>query len=799
MRKFSKLKSNFSSNPENSFKLLQSSKFPDFGINLQKYEHGSLKTVHNHLSCQDPQNTLCFTFRNSPSNNSGLAHITERLVLSGSHKYPVRDPFSNMKSRSIANQLGSMTNPDSTTFYFATPNKQDYLNLLDVFAESVFNPMLSYSDFMSEGLRMTFSEAGDVSSNLIYKGKVYEDMMGYTSSGEGIFLETLKNSLLKGTSYSFNTGGNPLEISKVSYPDVKLFHSEIYHPSNCSIYSYGSFEAEAIQDYFTQTKTFQKKEFLDMQSTYPQGAPTIQGPIRIHESKPKSLDSLIEGRDAIFGTAFLCNKIGENPLEDIALNILSYLLFETPQSPIYHHILSTGISDGYCPGYGFDSSLKYGYFTIGLKNVEDSKIEEFESQIYAILEDIVVHGFDPTFLESSLHTIEIGSKVQRKDFGLALFESMSGALNLGEAEVVDQVLSVGESIRMIRDKMDQKYFEKLIEKYILKNERRVFLELKTDPKFKNETENLIFQKLKDKKRNMDPEQRKDVVRENAIFKQEMEILQDISILPTLGLEDIPNKSVQQYNVQNTEIFGIKTMLFETKTNKICHIKVKFDLKNLDQSQMVYIYMLELFYNQINPYGYHNNEFQELVSQNMAYLNYDVEYEGATSDPSIMEGNIILSFACLESKLEKSFELISALLTEPNFQDFGQLSTLIRYYTSSSANHIVQNATEYAVGFGGSSFNPASQFFSRLRLNQQFCSIGSQMLNGQNLKQILIQIGGDLSSVMRQIMKKDLITYSVHSESGPIQNKICKKLEILSRNIKSIYRGKISLYQRYFIF
>lgn len=45
------------------------------------------------------------------------------------------------------------------------------------------------------------------------------------------------------------------------------------------------------------------------------------------------------------------------------------LLFEFPNSPFYSKFLETGKAGGYSSGYGFEASIKYPIFNIGLKNI----------------------------------------------------------------------------------------------------------------------------------------------------------------------------------------------------------------------------------------------------------------------------------------------------------------------------------------------------------------------------------------------------------------------------------------------
>jgi Zn-dependent M16 (insulinase) family peptidase len=79
--------------------------------------------------------------------NTGVAHILEHTVLCGSRKYPVRDPFFKMMNRSLATFMNAYTANDWTMYLFSTLNEKDYYNLMSVYLDSVFHPLLRILDF----------------------------------------------------------------------------------------------------------------------------------------------------------------------------------------------------------------------------------------------------------------------------------------------------------------------------------------------------------------------------------------------------------------------------------------------------------------------------------------------------------------------------------------------------------------------------------------------------------------------------------------------------------------------------
>ena len=74
--------------------------------------------------------------------------------------------------------MDAWTGSDFTMYPFSTSNEKDYQNLLNVYMDATFNPLLTKSDFDFEGHRLEFSQKEDLNSPLEYKGIVYNQMKG---------------------------------------------------------------------------------------------------------------------------------------------------------------------------------------------------------------------------------------------------------------------------------------------------------------------------------------------------------------------------------------------------------------------------------------------------------------------------------------------------------------------------------------------------------------------------------------------------------------------------------------------
>ena len=123
-------------------------------------------------------------------NDSGTAHIIEHSVLCGSEKYPLKEPFVELIKSSMNTFLNAMTYPDKTLYPVASKNDADFKNLVDVYCDAVFNPLIKSNPytFYQEGWHYHLENEEDP---LTINGVVYNEMKGVFSDAEEIMMRNV--------------------------------------------------------------------------------------------------------------------------------------------------------------------------------------------------------------------------------------------------------------------------------------------------------------------------------------------------------------------------------------------------------------------------------------------------------------------------------------------------------------------------------------------------------------------------------------------------------------------------------
>ena len=123
-------------------------------------EHSATGARHVHISNDDSENTFGVAFKTVPADSTGVAHILEHTALCGSKKFPVRDPFFSMIKRSLNTFMNAFTSSDWTMYPFSTQNQKDFYNLMEVYLDAAFYPLLDELSFRQEGHRLEIEEDG---------------------------------------------------------------------------------------------------------------------------------------------------------------------------------------------------------------------------------------------------------------------------------------------------------------------------------------------------------------------------------------------------------------------------------------------------------------------------------------------------------------------------------------------------------------------------------------------------------------------------------------------------------------
>ncbi|HRW62773.1 MAG TPA: hypothetical protein P5132_04760, partial [Bacteroidales bacterium] len=225
-------------NSYNGFKLIEQRFVDEVNANCLFFIHEKSGAHLLKIAADDANKLFSVSFKTTPTTDYGTPHIMEHSVLNGSKNFPVKSPFDVLVKGSLNTFLNAMTGSDFTTYPVASMNDKDYFNLMHVYLDAVFNPLL-HSDpkiLKQEGWH---HELDDVNGEIVYKGVVYNEMKGAFSSPTRELSYQAYKILFPDNTYGVSSGGYPAAIPGLTYEYFKEFHETYYHPSNSFVMLYG--------------------------------------------------------------------------------------------------------------------------------------------------------------------------------------------------------------------------------------------------------------------------------------------------------------------------------------------------------------------------------------------------------------------------------------------------------------------------------------------------------------------------------------------------------------------------------
>jgi len=217
-----------------AFEPVRQQRVESLNLEVQEFRHRETGAMHFHLAAENSENVFLVALRTVPEDSTGVAHILEHTALCGSERYPVRDPFFMMLRRSLNTFMNAFTSSDWTAYPFASQNRKDFNNLLEVYLDAVFFSRLDPLDFAQEGHRVEFAEADNPQSELVFKGVVFNEMKGAMSSIPSVLWGKLCEHLFPTTTYHYNSGGEPENIPDLSYDELSLSIAATITPATLS-------------------------------------------------------------------------------------------------------------------------------------------------------------------------------------------------------------------------------------------------------------------------------------------------------------------------------------------------------------------------------------------------------------------------------------------------------------------------------------------------------------------------------------------------------------------------------------
>ena len=674
---------------------------------LMEHEKSGARLLY--LASDDDNKVFSISFRTPPADDTGVAHILEHSSLCGSRKYHLKEPFVELVKGSMNTFLNAMTYPDKTMYPVASRNDKDFKNLMDVYLDAVFYPLIYENQYtlLQEGWHY---EIAAKDGELSYNGVVYNEMKGVYSSADAIAENEVMRALFPDTPYRFESGGYPAAIPGLTQEAFENFHRTYYSPENAFIYLYGDMDIEKTLAYLDgeYLSAFSKTGCVN--SEIPMQQPFAKTK-EVKAFYPAGADEDLNGKtyhelDIVCGDA-------RDAKTSLALRLLETVLLEGNSAPLRLALLESGICKD---AYGqYTGSLHQPVFAVKVSGSEEDKRDEFISIVYRTLQKLTIEGIDKELLEACLNMLEF--KLREADFG-AYPKGLIYGIGVMDTWLYDgdplDGLRYNKMLAELRDGINTGYFESLIENYLLDNTHKVLLTLMPKKGMEEAEQAELAAKMEQIKAGMTDAELDEKI-EQCRTLHERQATPDspeaLASIPLLKRSDIRRESEKLEGELSQE--GSSEFLYVPAfTNKIAYLNWYFDMSGIDGALLPYCYLLSDMLGKVDAGKYTYQQLSTLGTKYTGGVAFQVHAYSAAESVNDYTVKFTVTAKALLHNLPHLFEILTAIATESRFDSKKRLREVLDEVKSDWDSNFFSRGQTVACARLNSYYSPAA------RVNEQ---------------------------------------------------------------------------------
>jgi hypothetical protein len=558
----------------------------------------------------DSENCFAVTFPTPPPDDTGVPHILEHAVLGGSKKYPVREPFFEMIKMSMATFINAMTSQAYTVYPVASNVKKDFFNLVEVYLDAVFQPLLTEDIFRREGHHFALENNADTATPLKVSGIVYSEMKGASSMPERLMWQLAGCGLFPDTPLGRDAGGAPEHIPDLTYEQFQRFHRELYHPSNGLFFIYGDIPTvEHLRFLAPALNGFERR---DVQVATPR-QPRWSEPRRIEKEYPVGANE--DTADRTFITLNWIVGDALDPALATDWKVLSALLLGNEAAPLKKALIDSKLG----ADVFFAGAWAYSYeeeFHVGLKGSETDRADAFERVVLATLEQIADEPFAAERVEAAFQQLAYETLEVNTLFPLHLLFAANAAWPFSGDPLT--FLSARKQLDAChaRYAADPNRFNRLIREGLLNNPHRLRLVLRPDREAQSRADTAFGARMAEQRARLSAGQITNIAASAAALAAAQGVPnppEALAKLPQLKTGDLPVRP-RRIPTEVGKVAGMTVLRNDVFANGVNYIEIDMDLAGLP----VELYgWLVRFSEVVNKMGVAGQDFARVAARRAA--------------------------------------------------------------------------------------------------------------------------------------------------------------------------------------
>ncbi len=684
------------------FKLLENRFVKEVNAECLYFEHLGSGARLLKIIADDANKTFSIAFKTDPESDSGTPHIMEHSVLNGSKHFPVKSPFDILSQGSLNTFLNAMTGDDITIYPVASMNDQDYFNLMHVYLDAVFYPLI-YSDARILKQEGWHYELIHPDSAITYKGVVYNEMKGSFSSAQRELYYQIGKHLFPDNGYGYESGGYPTAIPALTEEQFLAFHRRYYHPANSYIYLYGNADLDKELKFIDANYLSAFKK-ADVRAHFPPQQPfPAMKKVTAHYASPEEEST---GNQTWLALSCVAGR-GDDRALVMSLQILCEVLVNQESAPIRLALQQAGI--GREVRASVDDSQQ-NTVTIMVQNANAADADRFLEIVLSALEEAAENGLDKMAVEGTINRMEFrlreGDDAQK---GLTYnFQALAGWFY---ADDPFKSLEYEKTLAEVKKSLSEPCLENIIRTQLLNNPHSLLVVLEPKPGLEKVNNAKVAEELSRYKASLSREQIDQLVRETGelvAYQQREDAPEALATIPHLELKDISAKT-HWYVAEKKSIHDLEVLHYNTFSNGVVYVNLLFDVRTLPQELIPYAALLAEVLGSVSTEKYDYGELDKLLNIHTGGFSVQLgSYLENRSDDQLMP-KLTVTTKAMGSKSAKLFEFAGEIIQNSRLADRERLQTVLTRHHSRLENAVKQNGFGYTLRRVESYFNHRGLF------------------------------------------------------------------------------------------
>ena len=656
------------------FKLIEEQYIEEVEGKGRIFEHIKTGARLIQLETLDSNKVFTMSFKTLPKDHSGVAHIIEHAVCCASQKYPLKDTFIEMDKGSLNTSLNACTYKDMTMYYCASQNEKDLLNLIEVYCDLVFHPLIKErtSIFQQEGWHYALE---DLTEPITYNGIVYNEMKGDYAEAATRLEATIHEVLFPDTCYCYDSGGKPECIPQLTREAFLAFYDQYYQATNCTFFLYGNgnlMQQLALLDEKCLKGLTSDESFfsIPLQKAFKE-------PKEVQVYYPITEEEAIEDK-TVYSLSFVVEAI-ENVEMRIAFEVLEHILLKSAASPLLKVLVSEKALGHALEESGYDTGKRQPTFSIILNGSKKGHEQIFKQTVFQILTQLITKGIEQDLIDAALSVIQFS--LQEGDTpweakGVIYSEEVQMSVLYGQHPFSH--LSYKKHLEHIQEQKDKGYFEALIRRYFLENPHYALITLEPSYTLEQEENRKILEGLEFYKSTLSKEQLEALIEENIqleLEQAEPNTKEDLAKLPHLGIEDL-KREVDPITIREEKIENVPCYFHTETTGCISYLHFLFDTAHVKQEHLPYLGLLANLLSYIGTKHYTPYTLENEINKQTGGLNCSVNAYAHYEDTCVYQPYLKISCKILNEKIPNLIDLMKEIVLKTCFDEKDKIKEII---------------------------------------------------------------------------------------------------------------------------